>query len=150
MVDASKNSTNLESSTNPENQEKNKEAVVVDASAILSVLLGDEQQPPKIKTALQAYAQEKLELIAPTLLKFEVGNALRSAFLRDRLSQDTAKALYDQFLQLPISYVKTLNLGQVLALALKKELSFYDASYLFLAQNLQASLLTLDKKLVVG
>lgn len=123
-----------------------KRTIVVDAPAVLTVLL-DEEKPAKIKQALTDYAQQRLDLLAPSLLKFEVGNALRSAVSRRRVSQPCARDLYQKFLKLPIKYVQTLNLAEVLNVALKHKLSFYDASYLFLAQNLDLELLTLDKKL---
>lgn len=124
-----------------------KKTIVVDASAVLCALLGDGQIPSKIKSALDDYAKNNLDLVAPTLLKTEVGNALKSATLQKRMTASTATSLYEKFLELPIKYLEEINFLKILKVSLDKKLSFYDATYLHLAQSLKLELLTLDNKL---
>lgn len=124
-----------------------KRTVVIDASAVLCVLLGDEQIPSKIRSSLDDYAKNNLDLVAPTLLKTEVGNALKSATLQKRMTANTAASLYEKFLELPIKYLAEINFLKILKVSLDKKLSFYDATYLHLAQSLKLELLALDNKL---
>ena len=113
---------------------------VVDASA-LAALLFSEPEADKIAAQLDG-----AQLAAPALLGFELANvcliksrrhpeqreALTSAFrLRDRLQVSNA----------------TVDHDGVLELAITTGLTAYDASYLWLARQLGAELVTLDKQL---
>lgn len=120
--------------------------VVIDASAALAKLLPDEKQLREVEKYYRQFAQNKLNFAAPTLLKFEVANALRSAVIQDRLSSKIARKLLIEFLKLPIYYEET-NLAKVFDTALKYNLSVYDASYAFLALEKGVGLVSLDKKL---
>lgn len=126
---------------------ENKNKVLIDASAMLSFLFKDESTPQETKLAFEEFANYQLEFIAPLLLKSEVGNALRSAVLQKRLTEAIAKKLFNKFLQIPVTYIKTLDLKQILTLSIKTKLSFYDATYLHTAHSFNLELLTLDKKL---
>ena len=121
--------------------------LVIDASAVLARLLPDEKTPREIKNIFRQYQSEKLVLVAPNLLPYEVGNALRSLTLSHRIPTDLAPALFEDFLNLRISYVE-IDFNRVLSLAISAKISVYDASYLFLARKLNANLLTLDKRLL--
>ncbi|MBU1071519.1 type II toxin-antitoxin system VapC family toxin [Patescibacteria group bacterium] len=122
-------------------------SVVIDSSAILSYLLPDESPPKKISHTFQLYQQNKLNLIAPELLKIEVGNTLKTAILQKRLQPKLAKQILKQFLLLPIRYTYQINYLATLNLTIKHNLSFYDALYLHLSQINQVPLITIDKKL---
>ncbi len=78
---------------------------------------------------------------------FEVGNSLRSGVLSKRLTVSQASELFKQFLNLEIK-LKPVNYDLVLKLAISHNLSFYDATYLFLSTKIKCPLLTLDKKLL--
>jgi predicted nucleic acid-binding protein len=58
--------------------------VVIDTSAIIAVLLGEEHRDRIIRQT------EGTDLIAPETLHWEVGNAFSAMFKRDRLGADTA------------------------------------------------------------
>ena len=58
---------------------------VIDASAVLVLLLPDEKNSEKAKKLLGIVVSGKNRLFAPKLLEFEVGNALKSAFLSKRI-----------------------------------------------------------------
>lgn len=113
-----------------------KTRVVVDASYALSWILPGENNP-KTKVGHK---------IAPTLLPYEVVNALRSAVLRGRLDRSLAQKLMLEFLSWDIDYLSVDN-REVLDIAIKHRLSGYDASYLYLARKMKFELLTWDKRL---
>ena len=120
---------------------------VVDSSYILSVLLPDEKRLPAAKNNLKLITSEKNKIISSPLLEFEVGNGIRSALLRKRIKSNSPSILIKNFNLLPIKIEKIDN-ERVLSISITNNLSFYDATYLFLAKSRSAVLLTLDEKLI--
>lgn len=114
--------------------------LVVDASALAAVAFG-EAEAPAVSSQLREEA-----LHAPSLLDLELANAACSRCRR--YAADRARVLDGlvKVLMLPIERhpVDTLD---VLALALESGLTAYDAAYLWLARDLGAPLVTLDKQL---
>jgi len=95
-------------------EENIKETFVVDASIVLAFLL--QEKNDQANKILKKYRDEEIHLISPMLLKFEVGNSLRTAILRKRISQIKAEALYNAFLELDIveekiDHIKVLKLA---------------------------------------
>lgn len=121
--------------------------LIIDASAVLCRLLPDETSNQEVKKVFRKYEKEQLELVAPELLYYEVGNVLKSTILSKRASLEVAQLVYDRFFDLEIQYVR-VNFKEVLPLAISEGISFYDASYLFLSRKFGVGLLTLDKKLM--
>ena len=119
---------------------------VVDSSYILSVLLPDEKRLPAAKNNLKLITSEKNKIISSPLLEFEVGNGIRSALLRKRIKSNSPSILIKNFNLLPIKIEKIDN-ERVLSISITNNLSFYDATYVFLAKARNAVLLTLDEKL---
>lgn len=120
--------------------------VVIDSSAILSYILPDEPTPKNVLSIFRKYAKDKVILFAPTLLSYETGNAVKSAVKQKRLNELTATGIIEDFKQMEIVYFDP-DIIRTMSLSLKHNLSFYDASYLCLAQEQNAKLLTLDKEL---
>ena len=120
---------------------------IVDSSAILSYILPDEILPNSIKSAIKKFTNDKVKLIAPAVLRYEVGNALKSSVRQKRLDPTKANKIYTNFLSFPIQYLSP-NYQDTLDISLRYDLSFYDASYLSLALEKNLPLLTLDKKLL--
>jgi predicted nucleic acid-binding protein len=113
---------------------------VVDASALAAVLLV-EPQAGRTERRLAGH-----DLAAPALIDYEVGNVCWK-----RARDDPGKA---DFYAQAMRELTTLDLARysvdpmaVWQLAGEKRLTFYDASYLWLAQALDAELVTLDKAL---
>lgn len=119
---------------------------VIDASFVLSLLLPDEKTEKLARKALNLYQEGRLSFFAPELLKFEVANGLKSAVKRKRVKAVLALKLLGLFLKLKVRY-QSVNLTKTLKLALKFNLSVYDASYLVLSRQSKVRLLTLDENL---
>jgi predicted nucleic acid-binding protein len=83
----------------------------------------------------------------PSLWRYEVGNALTQMARQKLIDPGTAHRLMDQAEEIFSPGEMGLESKQVLANALKKDLTFYDAQYLTLAQLLDVSLITEDKAL---
>lgn len=122
-------------------------SVIIDSSAILSHILPDESLSKKFTQIFKLYQQNKLDFIAPDLLKIEVGNTLKTAIIQKRLTLKLATQILNQFLLMPINYIKDINHPAVFKLTITHNLTFYDAIYLHLSLTNQAPLITLDKKL---
>jgi predicted nucleic acid-binding protein len=116
---------------------------VVDASYILAFLL-PEKNSSSVDRILDAFCDGNMKLISSPLLPFEVLNGLRSAIIQKRIPEDTADALMKNFLRLSIPLV-SIQYDDLYSLALKKSITVYDASYLWIAESKHIPLLTFDK-----
>ena len=113
---------------------------VVDASALGAVLF-DEPEADTITERLR-----HCELAAPTLLKFEVSNTCLKKILRHPDQRNAMLVGFSMLWHYPIEFVE-IDHASALGLAETTGLTFYDASYLWLARQLRAELVTLDKQL---
>jgi predicted nucleic acid-binding protein len=88
------------------------------------------------------------EAAVPAIWPLEVANVLLVAERRGRLSEAQASRFLELVSQLPIEVDDVpRELAGVVAAGRRHELSSYDASYLVLAEQLGASLATLDLRL---
>ena len=113
---------------------------VVDASAVAALLFSEPE------AEVVASALDGAELVAPTLLSFELTNV---CVMKCRRHPDLRQALLAAFqLRGRLGIAETaVDHRDVLELALKYGLTAYDASYLVLARKLGAELVTLDEAL---
>jgi predicted nucleic acid-binding protein len=113
---------------------------VVDASAIAAVLF---QEPEAARVVRQLDGHQ---LVASPLLDFEMSNVCLTKLRRhpDRHSELWAGFRWRSRLAIEINNV---DYEGVLTLAEQTRLSFYDASYMWLARQLRAALVTLDRRL---
>lgn len=119
---------------------------VIDSSVVMSYLMDDEKISPAHKDLISQHLHYQLNLIAPLILPFEIGNSLKSAILSKRIASSQAQELFQQFLKLEVC-LKSINYLATLNCTITKNLSFYDASYFTLSTKTKCPLLTLDKKL---
>lgn len=113
---------------------------IVDSSAIAAILFG-EPTLPEVTERLRGHG-----LVAPVLLIYELSNVcLKKARALPR-ERDRFLAGFQVWKEMGI-YLVAVDFDAVLALAERVGLSSYDASYLWLAQNLGAELITLDQRL---
>jgi predicted nucleic acid-binding protein len=116
------------------------EVKVVDASALIAIMFAE---PEAQGIALRL---EGAGLVAPVLLRFEIVNA---CLTRLRRHPDRRVGILQAFANqggLAIESAEVDHAG-ILTLAEQFRLTGYDASYLWLAQRLNAELVTLDRPL---
>lgn len=113
---------------------------VIDASMLTAVVFG-EPEAAQIEAQLDPY-----ELFAPTLLPFELANAGLNKCRRRILDAAEVGARLAAF-DLAVLRLCAIDPAKVFMLAQRCSLSTYDASYLWLAGELAAPLLTLDRRL---
>ena len=113
---------------------------VVDASAVAAVLF---REPAAAEMARQL---DGCQLVAPPLLEFELGNVCLTKRRRHPDQRDELLEIFRWRSRLAV-VIKSIDDEGVLVLAEQAQLSFYDASYLWLARELDAVLVTLDRRL---
>ena len=115
-------------------------ASVVDASAVAAILFNE---PSAEQTARQLGTST---LVAPALLAYELGNVGWKKCRKHPEQADAIRKALRLLAELEV-HLHDVNTAEVLELARRVELSFYDASYLWLARHLGLPLVTLDKRL---
>ena len=111
--------------------------VLIDASALMPVLI-DEPDKEYIFSATT-----DCELVAPSVLPYEIGNALTRLKRREILNDKQIIAAYNNFLKIPLRLLD-VDIENALRLACKYNIYAYDAYYLEMACRLNLPLLTLD------
>ena len=113
---------------------------VVDASALASLLFGE---PGAEEVAGRL---EGCNLVAPSLLRYEVGNVCLKKIARYPKKKGALLKAFAFMEQMDIREVG-VPIGEIVLLARSERLSVYDAAYLWLSRELESELVTLDEKL---
>ncbi len=119
--------------------------VVVDSSVIIKWLnTKDEENIAEAEKVLKKAQAGKIRLFAPEIFRYEIGNALLSKKLEQAEAFDTLETAYD----LPVTAV-----GEVKELAFESYklaqtygITYYDASFVSLAKQINAVLVTANPK----
>ncbi len=119
--------------------------MIVDASVLLHAFLPDELHPAAI-WIVREHVARRLELKAPSLLLYELGNAVWQAERRGRITREQAEQAIQAFAGLEIELIP-LDWGAMLPLARRFQCSAYDAAYLTLAEQLDEPFVTADSRL---
>ena len=120
--------------------------LVVDTSVIVKWLNQDNEDYIEQADRILKDAQlDKIIIIAPELARYEVGNAL---LLGKHLSIEQASIVLAQLYKLPITFVEdTAELAEkTFELAVQAEITYYDASFIALANQYDATLVTDNMK----
>lgn len=119
--------------------------IVVDSSVILKWLSTEnEKHIEQSQRILQNAIEQKVRLITPHLAHYEIGNALIRKTLELPPALDALVATYN----LPLTFVpETSNLAvSSFEIACKNKITYYDASFIALAKQEKAILVTDNPK----
>jgi len=119
----------------------NKQKIVVDASVMVKWLRSEKEELLEYADKLLAdFKQGAVELYAPELSKYEVGNVL----VKRKLLLDEAKASLAIYYNLPINFIpESKELAQnTYKFADELNITYYDGAYLSLAEEIDAILVT--------
>ena len=122
--------------------------MVIDASALLPLFLFDEDKTYIRVVLRQGLAGESLT--APSFCIVEFGNCILKAVRQKRMSEAEAASAHRSFTLLPIrfrDFEQPMAIPVIHALAQRRSLTFYDATYLALAIKEGARLASLDNAL---
>lgn len=118
---------------------------VLDNSVVCGWLFDNQATP---YTQAMAKQLEKHRAVAPALLRLEYTNVLRTACKRGICNAQTAQEMLKLLAELPIDSAPDVpEPAQVLDLALRYDLSSYDAAYLNLALLRRLPIATRDEAL---
>lgn len=118
---------------------------VLDNSVVCGWVLQNQATP--YSTAIAERLMDD-RAMAPPLLRLEYTNVLRSACKRNRMIAQQAQEAIKQLSTLPIDFdCDVPDPAQLLALALRHDLTSYDAAYLELALRKQMPVATQDASL---
>lgn len=115
--------------------------LVVDASVVVAGLVDE--------SAIGRWAEEMLAepgLAAPALMPFEASNILRRVSLRGEVGEDVTRLAHADLLDLAVELVGYEAIA-ARAWELRSTVTVYDASYVAVAEALEAPLATLDLRL---
>jgi predicted nucleic acid-binding protein len=111
--------------------------VVIDASAVLAVLLAEPQREALIAST------QGVDLLAPGSVPWEVGNALAAGLKRRRLSLPEAREAWASFERISWRQCE-VDVSRALEFAAERRIYAYDAYLLEAAGRFRLPLLTLD------
>jgi len=122
-----------------------KKLIVVDSSVAVKWLNKDnEKLLTEADSVLRDLEQKKVQLFAPELIKYEVGNAL----LNKKISLEQMLISVERFYNIPLNFI-IFNPGlaqSAFEIAHQEKITYYDACFLALAQKLNATLVTDNPK----
>lgn len=122
-----------------------KSKLVVDSSVMVKWVNSQEEdyleQADKLSNDCK---QGKVKLLAPELAKYEVGNVLWKKGLDLPKSKASLTTIYAS----PVEFIKQNEpqAMRAMEIALDKKITFYDASFLSLAESVGATLITANPK----
>jgi len=111
--------------------------VLIDASALMPILINEPEKEYIVNTT------RNCELLTPSMLPYEIGNALTRLKRRQILNEKQIIAVYNDFKKIPLRLLD-VNIENALEIACKYSIYAYDAYYLEAASRLHLPLLTLD------
>lgn len=112
-------------------------SLVVDTSVIISVITNE-----KSKSRLIEITQGE-NLMAPSSLHWEIGNAFSAMFRRNRIELKTAKKAIEYYKMIPLRFVD-VDIYKSIELSHQYNIYAYDAYFLECARNYSSRLLTVD------
>ncbi|KKM84426.1 hypothetical protein LCGC14_1299250 [marine sediment metagenome] len=120
--------------------------IVIDASVVVKWFI-EENNSDKARFLRDKFIEGKIELIIPTLLYFEVLNALKFSQLFDPSELDNAGESLENY-GFKVITVKNEIREYMIKVAVDYDLSIYDASYLGLSIVLGKTFCTADEKII--
>lgn len=115
--------------------------IIIDASCIIAVLLGEEK-------AIEVKEKTKgTTLVSPFCLPYEIGNSLTACLKRCRINNEQAIFAYKQFEMIPIRFIEP-DIKTAIQIAAEENCYAYDMFYVTCALDTGLSLYSLDNGLV--
>jgi predicted nucleic acid-binding protein len=112
--------------------------IVSDTSVVIAVIAGEPDRDRLIELT------QGVDLLAPSSLHWEIGNALSSQLRRGRLTLQEAEGFLRAYQRIPIQFVE-VSLSAALEIAEEQGVYAYDAYMIACAQKYRIPLLTLDQ-----
>lgn len=117
--------------------------IVVDTSVIIAVLTGERHKRDLLRLT------EGADIIAPSSLHWEVGNAFSSMLKKKKIALGQVSSALRAYARIAIRFYE-VDLKETLDLCAKTNLFAYDAYFIACALKLRAPVLSLDKDLLAA
>ena len=115
--------------------------LVIDANVVIRMFVDGKQNVTSVVSRAD-------KVFAPQLYKAEVGNTILQYIKHGYISMDIGQVILSKCLDLVTDYYEIMDNHQdILTLAMREQLSYYDAIYLHFATSTNIPLLSFDKKL---
>ena len=122
--------------------------IIVDSSVAIKWFLHDESNQKALEIE-DAFRNKSILIAIPTLFFYEVGNILKTTTKSLRLNENQSTLAMKNFLEVDfIAYSSRELFIKALKKSIDWDISFYDASYVALADYLNIPLYTADQKLL--
>ena len=117
--------------------------IVVDTSVIVAVLANEKHKQRLIELTKGA------DLVAPSSLHWEVGNAFSTILKKRRITVEQAFRALAAYAEIAVRFYE-VSLTEALSLCVKVNLYAYDAYFIACALRLKSPLLSLDEALLAA
>jgi predicted nucleic acid-binding protein len=114
--------------------------IISDTNIFLAVVLNEPEKDRIIQLT------SNMDVIAPEILPYEIGNALSAMIKRKQISHDKALSAHQLAGRIPAKLV-SIDIHQALQLAIEFNIYAYDAYFLQCARSMSHPMLTLDKRM---
>lgn len=123
--------------------------IIVDSSICAKWFFSDEYSENAFKIR-EDFRSRVIRISIPLLFYYEINNLLKTGAKAFRIDPKEAKGLFKSFLDLSFTAYSSKELHEeALDIAIKYDISSYDASYIALAVDLKKPFFTADKKLLL-
>ena len=119
--------------------------IIIDASVITKWFI-DETDSDKAEKIKEQFINEKINIIVPSLLNYEVLNALKYSKLF-RLDELNLVGESIENYGFNVILIKDDVREKMVEIAVNHDISIYDASYIALAEKFNTQLITADEKI---
>jgi predicted nucleic acid-binding protein len=115
--------------------------LVVDASILLAVLVSEPERAKIIELT------KDVDLMAPSSVHWEIGNALSSILKRGRMTLVQAQSVLKNYEKIPLRFVE-VSLHESIQICADRKIYAYDAFLIACARDQKCRLISLDKALL--
>jgi predicted nucleic acid-binding protein len=120
---------------------------VIDASVATKLFINEDYSDKAIEV-MEAYVHGYLSLSAPTLIVYELGNVF---WKHPEITAEKAYVFIKRFFDLKINLIDIYSDNKLLEktceISRDEDITFYDASYIAIAQGNKARLITADEEI---
>lgn len=123
--------------------------IIIDSSVALKWFFPKEEYDNEALTIKKDFTEKKIIISVPILFFYEVGNVLKSSIKSSGAGSGKTKRVYAKFTYAEFIVHSSKELFKdAFEKAAKLDITFYDASYVVLAEYLQIPFYTADEKLL--
>lgn len=123
--------------------------IIIDSSVALKWFFPEEEYSSEALEIKKYFTEKEIVISVPILFFYEVGNVLKNSVRSSRIDSSKAKTVYEKFTYAEfIIYSSKELFKNAFEKANSLDITFYDASYVVLAEYLKIPFYTTDERLL--